>query len=198
MTPTGSARPAALLWGAAAVMVCGMLAASADDAGGAASAAASPEVISDFLIQNVCLDASRTVLEGVSPTGGDPRCATQRDLTPGEKLSYHKHDHPSPGDRAAVARGYQRRDSFPVETGTFGRVVEHSFDFGAGEGRRFGVFDAGKGDGGDIALLSGDDVSIAATEDGGAGVPVFVGPHCAEPVGAPALAGSWIIADLTP
>src|ERR1700736_4258622 len=136
MTPTRSARPAALLWGAAAVMVCGMLAASADDAGGAASVAASPEVISDFLIQNVCLDASRTVLEGVSPIDGDPRCATQRDLTPGEKLSYHKHDHPSPGDRAAVARGYQRRDSFPVETGPFGRVVEHSFDFGTDQGAR--------------------------------------------------------------
>src|ERR1700738_2642575 len=105
MTPTGAARPAALLWGAAVVMVCGMLAASADDAGGTASAAASPEGISDFLIPKGCLGASRACLEGVSPIDGDPRCATQRDLTPGEKLSYHKHDHPSPGDRAAVARG---------------------------------------------------------------------------------------------
>src|ERR1700737_5320329 len=113
MTPTGSARPAALLWGAAAVMVFGMLAASADDAGGAASAEASPEVISDFLIQNVCLDASRTVLEGVSPIDGDPRCAAQRDLSPGEKLPYHKHDHPSPGDGAAVPPGYQGHDSYP-------------------------------------------------------------------------------------
>ena len=151
MTRKGSARPVALLWCAAAMTVCGVLAASANDAGDAASATASPEAITDFLIQNVCLDTSRTVLQGVSPIDADPRCAAQRDLAPGENLPYHKHDHPSPGDRAAVARGYQRRDSFPVETGPFGRVVEHSFDFGAGAGRRFGVFDAGTGDGGDMA-----------------------------------------------
>src|SRR5204862_7259746 len=120
---------------AAAVTVCGVLAALAHDAGGAASVAASPEVISDFLIQNVCLDASGKVLEGVSPIDGDRRCAAHRDLMPGEKLPYHKHDHPSPGQRAAAARGYQRSDSFPVETGPFSRVVEHSFDFGAGAGR---------------------------------------------------------------
>ena len=198
MTPTGSARPAALLWGAAAVMVCGMLAASADDAGGAASAAASPEVISDFLIQNVCLDASRTVLEGVSPIDGDPRCATQRDLTPGEKLSYHKHDHPSPGDRAAVARGYQRRDSFPVETGPFGRVVEHSFDFGTGAGRRFGVFDLGRGDGGDITVMSANAASFAATEDGGGGFQLFVGPDCRGRVSSAGLTDSWLIALFDP
>src|ERR1700730_1984022 len=198
MTPTGSARPAALLWGAASVMVCGMLAASADDAGGAASAAASPEVISDFLIQNVCLDASRTVLEGVSPIDGDPRCAAQRDLAPGEKLSYHKHDHPSPGDRATVAHGYQRRDSFPVETASFGRVVEHSGDFGAGEGRRFGVFDAGRGDGGDITVTSGTAASFAATEDGGGGVQLFVGASC-KGRGSPAgLSDSWLIALIDP
>ena len=33
-------------------------------------------------------------------------------------------------------------------------AVEHSFDFGGGEGRRFGVFDAGRGDGGDITVLT--------------------------------------------
>src|SRR6266404_492350 len=58
MTLTGPARPAALLWCAAAATVCGVSAASVNDAGDAASAAASPEVINDFLIQNVCLDAS--------------------------------------------------------------------------------------------------------------------------------------------
>src|ERR1700730_2305651 len=198
MTPTGSARPAALLWGAASVMVCGMLAASADDAGGAASAAASPEVISDFLIQNVCLDASRTVLEGVSPIGGDPRCATQRDLIPGEKLSYHKHDHPSPGDRAAVARGYQRRDSFPGETGPFGRVVEHSFDFGTGAGRRFGVFDLGRGDGGDITVMFANAAAVAAPEGGGGGFQLFVGPDCRGRVSPAGLTDSWLIALFDP
>jgi hypothetical protein len=180
------------------VMFCGVLAASANDAGGAASVAASPEVISDFLIQNVCLDASSTVLEGVSPIDGDPRCAAQRDLAPGEKLPYHKHDHPSPSDRAAVARGYQRRDSFPVETGPFGRVVEHSFDFGDGAGRRFGVFDAGKGDGGDIAVISATAASFAATEDGGGGFQLFVGPDCRGRVSPAGLTDSWLIALFEP
>jgi hypothetical protein len=191
MTLAGSFRPAALLWWAAVVTVCGMLTASANDA-------ASPEVISDFLIQNVCLDASRTVLEGVSPIDGDRRCAAQRDLMSGEKLPYHKHDHPSPADRAAVARGYQRRDSFPVETASFGRVVEHSFDFGGGAGRRFGVFDAGKGDGGDITVMSASAASIAATEDGGGGFQLFVGPDCSGLITPAGLLGSWLIALLDP
>ena len=109
MTPTGPARSAALLWCAAAVTVCAATSAGHTDS--AASAVAAPEVIGDFLIQNVCLDMAGTVLETVSPIDGDPRCAAQRDLIPGEKLPYHKHDHPSPGDRATVARGYQRHDN---------------------------------------------------------------------------------------
>ena len=198
MTPAGSGRSAALLWCAAAMTVCGVLAASANDAGDAASATASPEAITDFLIQNVCLDTSRTVLQGVSPIDADPRCAAQRDLAPGENLPYHKHDHPSPGDRAAVARGYQRRDSFPVETGPFGRVVEHSFDFGAGAGRRFGVFDAGTGDGGDITVMSAKAASFAATEDGGGGFQLFVGPDCQGRVSPAGLSDSWLIALFDP
>jgi len=192
MIPTGPARSAALLWCAAAVTVCA--AASASDTDSAALAVAAPEVISDFLIQNVCLDMAGTVLEAVSPIDGDPRCAAQRDLSPGEQLPYHKHDHPSPGDRAAVARGYQRRDSFPVETGPFGRVVEHSFDFGTGEGRRFGVFDAGRGDGGDIAVTSATAASFAATEDGGGGFQLFVGASCNGRVSPAGLSDSWLIA----
>src|SRR5438105_643819 len=84
------------LWCAAVLTVCASFSALAGETGGAASAAASPEVISDFLIQNVCLDTLGKVLEGVGPIDGDRRCVAQRDLAPGEKLSYHKHDHPSP------------------------------------------------------------------------------------------------------
>jgi hypothetical protein len=169
------------------------------------SAAAAPaheqssvETVRDFMIQNVCLDGSQEVLEGVSPIDGDRRCVAQRDLMPGERLPYHKHDHPVAAGRAAVSRGYQRHDSVPIETAQFGTVFEHSFDFGVGEGRQFGVFDAGRGDGGDITLLSPQAVSFAATEDGGAGFQLFVGPDCRDRVGAAALAGSWIITLLDP
>jgi hypothetical protein len=197
MRSARSAGAGALLWCSAAVTICAP-SASADEPAGTAPPVAAPEVISDFLIQNVCLDMSGTVLEVVSPLDGDRRCAAQRDLAPGETLPYHKHDHPSPGDRAAVARGYQRRDSFPVETGPFGRVVEHSFDFGAGAGRRFGVFDAGTGDGGDITVMSANAASFAATEDGGGGFQLFVGPDCRGRVSPAGLTDSWLIALFDP
>jgi hypothetical protein len=117
-------------------------------------------------------------------------------LQPGEPLPYHKHDHPSPHDRAGVPQGYQRHDSFPVETAGLGMVIEHSFDFGAGDGRRFGVFDK-RGDGGDIALLSPDAVSLVATEDGGGGFGLWVG-ECTGPVTPRDLTRSWLIATFDP
>ena len=158
----------------------------------------SSETVSDFMIQNVCIDGSGAVLEGVSPIDGDRRCVTQRDLKLGEKLPYHKHDHPAATGEHGPLHGYQRHDSFPVETAQFGVVVEHSFDFGEGGGRQFGVFDAGQGDGGDITLLTSPAVSFAATEDGGAGFQLFVGPECRDRVGGAALTASWIIALLDP
>jgi len=198
MTSASSAGAAALLWCSAAVTICGVAAASADDPDPPAPPVAAPEAIGDFLIQNVCLDMSGTVLEGVSPIDGDGRCVAQRDLVPGENLPYHKHDHSSPGDRAAAPRGYQRHDSFPVETAWFGKVVEHSFDFGAGEGRRFGTFDAGRGDGGDITVASPNGASFAVTEDSGGGFQLFVGPDCHGRVSPAGLLDSWIIALLDP
>jgi hypothetical protein len=198
MRSAKSAAAAALLWCSAAVAICGAASASADDPDATVPQLTASEVISDFLIQNVCLDMSGTVVQAVSPIDGDGRCAAQRDLVPGERLPYHKHDHPSPGDRAAAPRGYQRHDSFPVETASFGRVVEHSFDFGAGEGRRFGVFDAGRGDGGDITVSSPNGASFAVTEDGGGGFQLFVGPDCRGRVSPAGLLDSWIIALLDP
>ena len=165
---------------------------------GEGSLAGSRDTVRDFMIQNVCINGSGTVLEGVSPIDGDWRCVAQRDLMPGESLPYHKHDHAAAADGRGTPRGYQRHDSFPVETAQFGIVVEHSFDFGDGGGRQFGRFDAGRGDGGDITLLSSQAVSFAATEDGGGGFQLFVGPECRDRVGAAALSGSWIIALLDP
>jgi hypothetical protein len=183
---------------AAAILFAGALAATLGLAGPATAETvmATTDTIRDFMIQNVCLDASGAVLAAVAPIDGDPRCIAQRDLGPGERLPYHKHDHPSPDQRAGAPAGYQRHDSFPVETAGFGAAVEHSFDFGAGEGRRFGVFDTGS-DGGDIAILSPGIVSFGATEDGGAGFQLFVG-ECQGPVEAAALTRSWIILAFDP
>lgn len=148
------------------------------------------------MIQNACLDATGAPLPGRSPIDGDPGCAAQRDLLPGERLPYHKHDHPSPDQRAGAPLGYQRHDSFPVETAGADTVVEHNFDFGAGDGLRFGVFDSGS-DGGDIAILSPGTVSIGATEGGGGGFGLWVG-ECRDAVTAAALARSWIVLEYEP
>jgi hypothetical protein len=154
---------------------------------------ATPALLRDLIIQNVCTDAAGEVLVGKSPLDGEAACPAQRDLRPGERLPYHKHDHPNTGGGPAL--GYQRHDSVPVETAGLGTVVEHSFDFGGFEGRRFGVFDPA--DGGDIAVVSPGAVSIAATEDGGAGFQLFVG-ECQGPVTAAALLRSWMIAQFDP
>jgi hypothetical protein len=157
---------------------------------------ANEATLRDFMIQNVCLDGDGAVLAGVAPIDGDRRCAAERDLRPGERLPYHKHDHPSPDQQGAMPSGYQRHDSVPVETVGFGTVVEHSFDFGVGDGRRFGVFDTGS-DGGDIAILSPGIVSIGATEAGGGGFGLWVG-ECRAPLTAAALTRSWIIVEYDP
>ncbi len=44
----------------------------------------------DFLVQDVCLDKKGNVLP-LPPT--DASCKKTRELTIGEKLPYHKHDH---------------------------------------------------------------------------------------------------------
>ncbi|MBV9827799.1 MAG: hypothetical protein JO001_19370 [Alphaproteobacteria bacterium] len=144
------------------------------------------------MVQNVCLGAGGKPLSGRSPL--DAGCTQQRDLLPGERLPYHKHDQPSPDERADAPEGYQRHDSIPVPTAGEGIAIEHSFDFGAGEGRRFGAFDAGS-DGGDLVILSAGVASIGATEDGGAGFQLFVG-ECRGTVDATALRHAWIVADL--
>jgi hypothetical protein len=145
--------------------------------------------VRDFLIQNVCLDARGVVVSEGSPVDGNPACVAQRDLRAGERLPYHKHDYPDRGENRPL--GYQRHDSFPVDTAGFGEVVEHSFDFGGFEGKRFGVFDSA--DGGDIAVLARGRVSFAATEDP-SGFQLWVG-ECQGPVTVAALLRSWIIAE---
>jgi hypothetical protein len=156
---------------------------------------ATAETVRDFMIQNVCLDAAGTVLIGISPLDGAASCPRQRDLLPGERLPYHKHDHPSPEDRRVAPSGYQRHNSFPVKTAGLGLAVEHSFDFGAG-GRRFGEFDPGS-DGGDIAVISESAVSLGATEDGGGGFTLWAG-ECRGNVTPEALTRSWLILEFDP
>jgi hypothetical protein len=163
---------------------------------GAQGGAPIAETVGGFLVQNVCVDGAGRVEPGRSPLDGAAGCPHQRDLRAGEALPYHKHDHPSPEQAAADPLGYQRHDSYPVETAGLGTVVEHSFDFGTGGGRRFGIFDRGA-DGGDVAVINGSDVSFGATEDGGSGFVLWVG-DCRGEVTPAALARSWLIIEFDP
>jgi hypothetical protein len=155
--------------------------------------AADAATIRDFMIQNVCVDAAGAVLPGRNPLQAGPLCPKQRDLEPSENLPYHKHDHPSPDHARNLPLGYQRHDSVPVATAGLGIVVEHSFDFGPPDGRRFGGFDHGS-DGGDVVVLSPGAASIGATEGGGGPFGLWSG-ECSGALTAAALTRSWLIAE---
>lgn len=148
----------------------------------------------DFLVQDVCLDASGHAVVGISPL--DKGCLRHRNLLPNEALTYHKADWPGRMDRSSEAAGYQRSDSYPYLSRLLGATVVQTFDFGAG-GRKFGAFD--QGDGGQIVAFSRESASIVLTEDGGRGLQLMAGPKCTEgTVSGPRLLDSWLLASKTP
>lgn len=55
--------------------------------GAALPARAEPVDMRDYMIQDVCLDATGAVMPGVAP--GDPRCTEHRDIREGERVPYH-------------------------------------------------------------------------------------------------------------
>ena len=126
------------------------------------------------------------MLPGVSPLDGPAACPAQRKIQPGERLPYHKRDW-SPADlRGSGPNGYQQSDSFPVRT-ALGTAVVQTYDFGdAGSRRAYGRFDAG--DGGQVAFFSPGSAAFGITEDGGAGLQLFIGPACT-------VLDSWVIVD---
>lgn len=130
-------------------------------------------VVLDFMVQDVCVDANGLALAGISPL--DSRCSQHRNLLPGEVLTYHKHDWPGDEDKKTQLHGYQRSDSFPYISRALGNIVIQTFDFGSG-GRSFGKFE--DGDGGQIIAFSKNSASIVMTEDGGGGFQLFAGAKC--------------------
>lgn len=144
----------------------------------------------DFLVQDVCLDAHGRAVAGVSPL--DPHCERHRDLLPGETLPYHKADWPGVEDVRRQPAGYERSDSIPFHSLLLGPLAVQTFDFGAGDDRKFGAFD--HGDGGQVVAFSHDSASIILTEDGGRGLQLMAGPRCTHgEVTGPLLLDSWVI-----
>ena len=129
----------------------------------------------DFLVQDVCADATGRAVPGASPLDGAAACPRHRKLAIGERLPYHKHDWPGAADQVARPDGYQASDSIPIRT-SLGPAVLQTYDFGDPP-RRFGQLDSG--DGGQVAFFSATTASFGITEDGGAGLQLFIGPGCA-------------------
>ena len=138
----------------------------------------------DFLVQDVCTDAAGHVLPGATPLDNPDACPRRRKLAIGERLPYHKRDWPGVSDRDARPGGYQASDSIPIRT-SLGPAVLQTYDFGDPP-RRFGQLDAG--DGGQVAFFTGTSASFGVTEDGGAGLQLFIGPGCAPVDG-------WVVVD---
>jgi hypothetical protein len=154
----------------------------------------------DFLVENVCLDKKGHVLVGVSPIDGDSRCVSQRNLQPGERLTYHERSWPDrSGGEGTHLRG---SDSFPVNTRALGPVAIHIFDSDSGADpseETFGRYDPGvqKG-GGTIAALSNDTIFFAATQLGPQKLRLFIGKGCmaGQPITPEAVQDAWVLAPL--
>lgn len=127
----------------------------------------------DFLTQSLCLgpDGKPTSLLPI-----DPACTTRRLQRSDDPARYRKHDWPDLLGDPRVPRGYMASDSVLLQAAGRTLVVQ-TFDFGT-DGRVFGRFDGGQGDGGQVALAVGDWLSFVLTEDGGAGVQWFIGEGC--------------------
>jgi hypothetical protein len=144
----------------------------------------------DFLVQDVCLDGNGRAVIGLSPL--DQHCNHHRDLLSDEALPYHKADWPGDEDTRRQPAGYERSDSIPLRSRLLGPLVVQTFDFGAGNGRKFGAFD--HGDGGQVVAFSEDSASIILTEDGGRGLQLMAGPGCTHgQIAGPLLLDSWVI-----
>ncbi|TAJ82046.1 hypothetical protein [Reyranella sp.] len=142
----------------------------------------------DFLVQSLCLDAAGR------PTATlpiDPTCTLRRLQRSDDPASYRKHDWPDVLGDPSAPRSYQASDSVVMQRGGRTLVVQ-TFDFGT-NGRTFGTFDGGRGDGGQVALTLGDWSSFILTEDGGAGVQWFIGEGCRSAASSDRRFLSWLI-----
>lgn len=126
-----------------------------------------------YLVETVCPLAKGQAALAIESAG----CAHPRLRLESDAPRSHRHDWPGVEDASASPSGYQRSDAYLILRD--GRpVAVQTFDFGTG-GRAFGVFDKGRGDGGQIVEIDGPAAAFTMTEDGGDGVQWFAGARCA-------------------
>lgn len=128
-----------------------------------------------WLVQSICIDAAGAPIPGLLPF--EAACTHRAPQRQGAPMPYRRHDWPAAQQARGLPLGYQASDSVLGSLlGTPAAV--QTFDFGAGGGRRFGVFDRGHGDGGQVIPLGPGPAFIAMTEDGAGGVQWFLSPDC--------------------
>ena len=142
---------------------------------GLVAPAAAQSPLEPWLVQSACLDPAGRVVPGRLPI--DTACRRRVPQQQYDPMPYRRHDWPAVEHASGLPQGYQASDA--VLGTLMGRPAAiHTFDFGAGEGRRFGTFDRGRGDGGQVVPLAPGPAFIAMTEDGGGGVQWFLSPEC--------------------
>lgn len=118
--------------------------------------------IRNFLVMNLCTDEKGKVLAGVAP--GDAACLHQRNVHPGEALTYHLHDYPSTKARGCKYRlGTLSKDNIPVVidgveriVSFYDRGVDHSCPDAAQDDPVFGQFDGSGLEGGSVQYFDRD------------------------------------------
>jgi hypothetical protein len=151
-------------------------------------AQARTEELTGYVVQSICVDDKGKPTRAL-PIEND--CAKSRLQLSDDIATYRKHDWPNTLNDPTVARGYQASDSV-LERRASRMLVIQTFDFGT-DGRVFGRFDSGRGDGGQVLLFVGDWASFAMTEDGSGGVQWFIGETCRSPVDQDARFLSWLV-----
>jgi hypothetical protein len=148
-----------------------------------------------YVVQDICVDGSGRSTDALPI---DPQCQRSRPQWSRDPATYRKHDWPDSLDAPQIAGGYQASDSVLQQRGSRVVVVQ-TFDFGT-DGRRFGRFDGGRGDGGQVLVFVDKWASFVMTEDGGAGVQWFVGEGCRTSRQPDARYASWLVFgdDVTP
>ena len=151
------------------------------------TAQASAAKLIEYVVQSICVDDAGRVIAALPI---DPQCVQSRLQHSDDVAIYRKHDWPNTLGDSRIAHGYQASDSV-IETRSSGLIVVQTFDFGT-DGRTFGHFDRGRGDGGQVLLFIGEWASFAMTEDGSGGVQWFIGETCRSSVDVNARFLSWL------
>lgn len=147
----------------------------------------SEAALTSFLVQCIATDAGG---KPDFPSPERPRCPGRGPQGVSDRAEWRKHDWGTLGENGPPRLGHQVSDSVLDHRG--GRnVVVQTFDFGDGE-RRFGRFDKGNGDGGDLLAVIDGAVWGFFTEDGGAGEQWFIGESCQQDSGPSASRKAWL------